>query len=136
MNWKLIFLLSLVGAAMAVLTVSVIPSTVEPIIWLAIFFGYAWIITNRVPKGKYFLHAFLVSVLNGVWIGLIHAALHDTYLANHVDEAKQFANTPWGDSATSMIWMGPIFGAIFGVISGLISMLVGKVRKSKAATTA
>lgn len=128
MNWKLIFLLSLVGATMAVLTVSVIPSTVEPIIWLAIFFGYGWIITSRVSKGKYFLHAFLVSVLNGVWIGLIHAALHDTYVTNHVDEVRTF-----GDSgAVGMIWMGPILGAIFGVISGLISMLVGKLRKPKA----
>jgi hypothetical protein len=127
MNWKLIFLLSLIGAAMAVLTVSVIPSTVEPIIWLAIFFGYAWIITSRVPKGKYFLHAFFVSVLNGVWIGLIHAALHDTYVANHVDEVKTFGD----HGAAAMIWMGPIFGAIFGVISGLISMLVGKIRKPK-----
>jgi hypothetical protein len=127
MNWKLIFLLSLIGAAMAVLTVSVIPSTIEPIIWLAIFFLYGWIITSRVQKGKYFLHAFLVSVLNGVWIGLIHAALHDTYVANHVDEVKTFGDA----GAMGMIWMGPIFGAIFGIISGLISMLVGKVRKPK-----
>ena len=127
MNFKLIFLLSLVGAAMAVLTVSVIPSMIEPVIWLAIFFGYAWVITNRVPKGRYFLHAFFVSVLNGVWIGLIHAALHDTYVANHVDEVKTFGDA----GAFGMIWMGPILGAIFGIISGVISMLVGKIRKPK-----
>jgi len=132
MNWKLIFLLSLIGAAMAVLTVSVIPSTIEPLVWLVIFALNAWIITSRVPKGKYFLHAFCVSVVSGVWIGLIHAALHDTYLVNHVDEANQFANTPWGTGALAMIWMGPIFGAFFGLISGLVSMLAGKLRQPKS----
>ncbi|MDP4199266.1 MAG: hypothetical protein Q8922_12765 [Bacteroidota bacterium] len=132
MNWKLIFLLSLIGVAMAVLTVSVIPSTIEPLVWLVIFAFNAWVITSRVPKGKYFLHAFCVSVVSGVWIGLIHAALHDTYLANHMDEAKQFANAPWGTGALAMIYMGPIFGAFFGLISGLVSMLVGKLRKPKA----
>ena len=127
MNWKLIFYLSLIGIAMAVLTVSVIPSTLEPVIWLAIFFFYGWVITSRVAKGKYFLHAFFVSVLNGVWIGLIHAALHDTYVQNHVDEVRQF-----GDAGpVGMMWMGPLFGAAFGIISGLISMLVGKIRKPK-----
>ena len=92
MNWKLILQLSLIGAAMAILTVSVIPSTIEPLIWLVIFFFYAWVITGRVQKGKYFLHALFVSVLNGVWIGLIHAALHDTYVTNHADEVRTFGD--------------------------------------------
>ncbi len=37
MNWKLILQLSLFGLAMAVGTVFVIPSNVEPLFWLAIF---------------------------------------------------------------------------------------------------
>jgi uncharacterized membrane protein len=33
MNWKLIFLLSLFGLAMAIATVFVIPSNIEPLFW-------------------------------------------------------------------------------------------------------
>ncbi len=129
MNWSLIFLLSIIGALMAFLTVSIIPSTIEPLFWLAIFVFNAFVITGRVPKGKYFLHAWMVSVISGLWIGLIHAGFHDTYLANHPDEVKMSADMPWGMSASSMAMMGPIFGAIFGLVSGCVSMLVGKFRK-------
>jgi hypothetical protein len=37
MNWKLIITLSLFGLAMGIATVFVVPSTVEPLCWLAIF---------------------------------------------------------------------------------------------------
>lgn len=37
MDWKLIFQLSLFGLAMAVATVYVIPSNIEPVFWLVIF---------------------------------------------------------------------------------------------------
>jgi hypothetical protein len=44
MDWKLIFGLSLFGLAMAIATVFVIPSNVEPIFWLAIFLVCAYLI--------------------------------------------------------------------------------------------
>lgn len=131
MNWKLIFLLSIIGAVMALLTISTIPSTVEPIFWLAIFVFNAFVITSRVPKGKFFAHAWFVSVVSGLWIGIIHAVFHDTYVANHADEVRQMAFMPWSESATAMVILGPIFGAIFGLVSGLVSMIVGRFRKPK-----
>lgn len=136
MNWKLIFQLSIIGAVMGFLTVSVIPQTVEPLCWIAVFVFNAFVITNR-TSGKYFGHAWWVSVVSGLWIGLIHAAMHDTYMANHADMVKQFQSMPGGDSAIAMAISGPIFGMAFGIVSGLVSLLVGKVRKpnSKTATT-
>ena len=55
MNWKLIVLLSLFGLAMAIATVFVVPSNVEPLLWLVIFVACAWWIARGAP-GKYFLH--------------------------------------------------------------------------------
>ena len=57
MNWKLIFLLSLFGLAMAVGTVFVITSQIEPWCWLVIFIVCAWAIAAQAP-GKFFLHGF------------------------------------------------------------------------------
>src|SRR2546430_17102735 len=67
LDWRLILELSLFGLAMAVATVFVIPSSVEPIFWLAIFVVCAYLIAKRAP-GKFFLHGFLVSLVNCFWI--------------------------------------------------------------------
>ncbi|HEY3874423.1 MAG TPA: hypothetical protein VGM92_03025 [Candidatus Kapabacteria bacterium] len=131
MNWKLIVLLPLIGLAMGLLTVSIIPSKIEPIFWLAIFVFIAYVITGSVPKGKYFAHAWFVSLISGVFIGCTHAIFHDAYIANHADEVKQMAGWPGGESPLAMVAFGPLFGAIFGLVSGCISMFVGKLRKPK-----
>ena len=45
MSWKLIFGLSLFGLAMAFATVYVVPSAIEPWIWLGIFVFCAFVRT-------------------------------------------------------------------------------------------
>ena len=67
MNWKLIFTLSLFGIAMGVASLFGLPGVTEPVLWLVIFVLYAvWIVKKT--SGRYFLHAFVVSVINGIWI--------------------------------------------------------------------
>ena len=67
MNWKIIFQLSIFGLIMALGTVQLIPERIEPFFWLAIFAFCAWVIA-KVCSGKYFLHGFLVSMVNSVWV--------------------------------------------------------------------
>src|SRR2546426_4238331 len=55
MDWLLILTLSLFGLAMAVATVFVIPSNIEPLFWLVIFIVCAYLIAKRAP-GRPFLH--------------------------------------------------------------------------------
>ena len=86
MNWKLILQLSLFGLAMGIGTVFVIPSTIEPLFWLAIFILSAYIIARRVP-GKHFLHGFFVSLVNCVWVTGSHILFFNQYIANHPREA-------------------------------------------------
>jgi len=47
MNWKLILQLSLFGLAMAFATVFVVPSNIEPLLWLPIFVICAYLIAKR-----------------------------------------------------------------------------------------
>ncbi|MGA3051148.1 MAG: hypothetical protein ABSE00_04425, partial [Chitinispirillaceae bacterium] len=55
MNWKLILQLSLFGLAMAIATVFIILSKIEPFFWLAIFALCAYVIARQAPD-RYFLH--------------------------------------------------------------------------------
>ena len=129
MNWKLIFQLSLFGLAMAFATVFWIPGNVEMLFWLPIFIVCAYIIAKKV-SGKYFLHGFMVSIFNCVWIVAAHIIFYDTYISNHPQEAEMV--TKMGMEANPklmMLTMGPIFGAIFGLILGLFSWVASKIMK-------
>lgn len=133
MNWKLIFVLSLFGLAMAVATISWIPSSIEPIFWLLIFLFCAYRIATNAP-GKYFLHGLMVGLVNCVWVTAAHILFSESYLANHAREAEQYTkmNEQMGVSATTaMFIIGPIVGIISGLILGLFSFIAAKIVKKK-----
>jgi hypothetical protein len=133
MNWKLIFSLSLFGLAMAFATVFFIPSNIEPIFWLVIFIICAYIIAKKYT-GKYFLHGFLVSLVNSVWITAVHVIFFGTYIANHPDMVSMTAQMP-GHPRLMMVIMGPLFGAAFGLILGLFAFIASKIVKKQPQTT-
>ena len=127
MNFRLIFLLSLFGLAMAFATVYWIPSTIEPIFWLMIFLVCAFIIARQ-ATGKYFLHGFLVSFFNSIWITAAHIALADTYLPRHPQEVAMMAKMPSLSARVSMLVTGPVIGIITGLVLGLFSWVASKLK--------
>lgn len=131
MNWKLIFQLSLFGLAMAIATVFVIPSNIEPIFWLAIFIVCAYLIAKNCSE-KYFLTGLFVSLLNAVWITTAHILLFNTYIDNHSQEAAMMSKMPIPDSPKLMMLItGPIIGIISGLILGLLAFVASKILKKK-----
>lgn len=133
MNWKLIFSLSLFGLAMAFATVYWIPSNIEPFAWLAIFLLCAYLIAKNAPA-KYFLHGFLVSLVNCIWVTGIHILLSKAYIAVHPEEAAQYSkmNAQMGLSMRrAMLVFGPIIGIISGVVLGLLAFAASKMFKKK-----
>ena len=80
MNFKLVLALSLFGLAMGIATVYVVPSKVEPILWLVIFVISAWAIARTAP-GRPFLHGLATGLANSVWITGAHVLLYDSYVA-------------------------------------------------------
>jgi uncharacterized membrane protein len=131
MNWKLILLLSLFGLGMAIATVYVIPSDIEPFCWLAIFIVCAWIIAKNCTE-KYFLHGLFVSLANAFWITSAHILLYHTYIANHAAEAQMITKMPAPDSPKLMMLItGPVIGIISGLILGLFAIIASKILKKK-----
>jgi hypothetical protein len=134
MNYKLILQLSLFGLLMAAGTISLIPGNIEPLIWLPIFVVCAYFIAKKCD-GKYFLHGFLLSMANCVWVTSAHIIFADTYLPNHPEEAQMMVNMPMPNSPRiMMLMMGPLFGIIFGLILGLFSFVASKIVKKEKAS--
>lgn len=132
MNWKLILQLSLFGLVMAFATVFWIPSSIEPIFWLVIFLVCAYLIAKRAP-GKFFLHGFMVSMVNCVWITTAHAALFSTYIAKHPEMAEMSAKMPFPEHPKLMVIIsGPVFGALSGLVLGLFAFIAGKFINKKS----
>ena len=129
MNWNLIFKLSLFGLAMGISTVYFIPSQIEPVCWLAIFIVCAYIIAKNCLS-KYFLHGFLVSIVNSVWITAAHILLFNAYVANHSQEVAMMNKMPLHDNPKLMMLLtGPVIGIISGLILGLFAFIASKMAK-------
>jgi hypothetical protein len=131
MSWKLILSLSLFAAAMAIGTVFVIPSKVEPLFWLAIFVVCAWLIARHAP-GRYFVHGFVLALVNCVWVTGAHILFASAYLANHPQEAAMSAKMPFPDSPRLMMAMtGPVIGVISGLVQGLFALVAARIAGAK-----
>jgi TctA family transporter len=130
-NWKLIFLLTLFGVAIAFAGVLGLPGRIEAYIWLFVFVIYAAIIVRK-TTGKYFLHAFAACTISGVWIGIIHAIFISTYLADHHVIRQVYKMMPLSHHRRLLsVIMGTIIGVLMGIIAGLIAHAFGKITKKR-----
>lgn len=125
MNGKLVVQLSLFGLVMAVATVWVVPSTLEPLFWLVIFPICAYYIARRAPH-SYFLHGLLVGILNSVWITSAHLLFFDAYLARHAREAEMMTQMPLAPKAMMLV-TGPIVGVVTGIFLGVLALVVHRI---------
>ncbi|SRR5260221_8485135 len=132
LSGRLILKLSLFGFGMAFATVWVIPSNIEPLFWLAVFAACAFLIARFAP-GRYFLHGFLVSLVNSVGVTSAHVLFVGAYLAHHPQEAEMLKTMPMPDSPRLMMMMtGPLVGIVSGLVLGGLSFLAAKFVKPAA----
>ena len=114
---------------MAFATISLVPPAIEPFCWLIIFVICAILIVRRC-QGKYFLHGFLVSLVNCVWITGVHILFYHTYAANHPQMVSMSQQWPLQQHPRLlMLIAGPFFGVAFGLVLGLFAFIAGKLIK-------
>ncbi len=131
MKWKLIFLLSLFGLAMAFATVFWLPTKIEPVFWLVIFVLCAYLIAKKCTNW-YFLHGFLVSLVNCVWITGIHLFSYNTYLTNHPRVVQWMVMTPLAKHPLRMITLtGICIGIFSGLVLGLFAFIASRMIKKE-----
>jgi len=132
MNWKLIAQLSVFGLVMGVLTVFVVPSTVEPFFWLVVFIISSWLIATRCA-GSYFVHGVLTGIANSVWVTSAHVLLFRQYVARHQAELASMASMPLSTHPRIlMAAIGPVIGVISGIVIGLFAVAAHKIVSLRA----
>ncbi len=130
MNWKLVFKLSLFGLAMALGTVFLIPSSVEPVLWLIIFLLCAYVVARHC-KQRAFLHGLAIGIVNSVWVTAAHLIFFGQYIASHPREAAMMQSMPMRESPRLLMTLtGPVVGIVSGIIIGVLCVLASKVVKS------
>ena len=129
LDFELIVKLSGYGLAMGIATVFLIPSRVEPPIWLFIFILSALTIALRKVE-RPFVHGFLVSLANCVWITGAHIVFYRAYLAGHAEEAEMLTKMPLPSSPRLMMLMtGPVVGIVSGLVLGSFALIASKLLK-------
>ena len=133
MKWSLIFILSLLGFLMAIATIFLIPTSIEPFFWIPIFLVYAYIIAKR-AEGDYFLHGLFLGIANSLWISLMHAMLFTKYIFNNGYVSETLAKLPkFGPPRLMLLIYGPMIGVIAGIILGLLCAGASKIIESEIA---
>ena len=129
LNWRLVFLLSLFGLAMGIATVYWIPAGVELVVWFTIFDICAYLIVKR-AGGRFFLHGFLLGLIDGVWITSIQILLVKPYLINHPEEAAMISTMPLADSPRLvMLITGVVVALTTAVTLGIFASVASKFVK-------
>jgi len=120
-NWKLILQLSMFGLAMGVATALFIPSTIEPVFWLAIFIFCAYVIAKRTSRP--FLHGLFLGLANCVWIIAAHVLLFDSYVSSHARELEMMQGMPSVSPRFGIVLFGIPIGVISGCVIGLFALV-------------
>jgi hypothetical protein len=126
MNWRLLLYLSLFGFIMAIATISFLPQTFEYIVWPFIFSFCAYSIAKKCDD-RFFIHGFMLSIINCIYIVAFHTAFFDAYSASHADA---IAMLPKGPSPRAMsAAMGVVAGVISGIVQGIFCITAAKMMK-------
>lgn len=129
MNWKIILLLSFFGVVVGFAEVYGLSGIAELIVWLVVFVVFAVVIAKR-QEGDYFVHALLASILAGFWVGVIHAAFINTYVAHNPQLRAGVTMMPKSSHPRLiMVMMGPFIGSVAGVVAGVMAAVAGKIVK-------
>ena len=131
MNRSLVFLLSLLGLVMGLLTVFIIPGDAEPYFWLSGFIVTAVIVALK-GKDKYFLSGFYIGLVNSIWNTLVHLILFRSYQAHHNLEVRMMDRlTMLVGFKGVMLIMCPVIGLLSGIVIGSLSILASIILRKR-----
>jgi len=131
MNWRLIFLLSLLSIVLAIVSILGFVKSSEWMMWLIIGVYCGWQFAGKVTD-DFFLHGFYLGILDGVFNSTFKALFFNSYISNNPRMADAFSGLPQDLSPQLVLFiMGPIIGAFSGVAFGVLAFLASRVRKRR-----
>jgi len=128
MNWKLIILLSLLGVVSAVLSVYLLAPTAEFFVWIGVTLASALLI-GRYAARRWFLHGFVLAMVNAFWVTVTQVALFHTYVATHPEYLRMTETLPDVLAAHPrrlVLYRAPIIAVLSGMVTGLFAWIAGR----------
>ena len=123
LDWTIIFTFSSFGILMGILSILGFTKKIEFFLWLGAMVATALLLPDFIVR-KYFLHAFFVGLLWGIFNSVLQSAFFPTYLKNNPQHAEQFEKAKdKGNPRVFVVFMGPIIGAITGAATGGLLLL-------------
>lgn len=129
MNYRLIFLLSLSGVVMGLLSVYVVPTRLEAAAWLPIFLLCSVVLARYTTKG-HFKSGLMVGLISGLLTTLIQFMLVDVYLLHHQPEAIYFAKIAKERGVHAgpvILMMGSFMSLVSAIVMGAFSFAGYKI---------
>lgn len=131
MKWKIVLRLSLLGVPVGFAGVYGLSGNAALAVWLIVFVVFAVVIA-RSMESDFFVHALLASILAGLFVGIIHAAFINSYIAHNAQLNSANAMMPkTSHPRLLMVVLGPFIGAVTGVVAGLMAVAAGRIMKKK-----
>lgn len=125
MNLK-IWVLTLFGVAMGLLSVYGYTQSYEWVYWLVIALISGAVIA-KVTDRLIFVKSVVLGIFMGIFAGIIQSAMFDTYLENNPNSLDGFKDIPMSlEPQYVVLFTAPFIGIAFGLLIGLIAILIDK----------
>lgn len=120
-DWRHAGTWSLLGLANALLFTftKIDPMPWELAVWLVVYVAWYVALVRRRPEAP-FAQALATSLLSAVWVTVVQNALYDTYLANHLQYAEEYASLSLGARIGITTLTASAFGLVLGAALGSI----------------
>jgi hypothetical protein len=124
----LILILILIGILAGLITIYILPSKYEILLWIALII-LSGVITQKNCITRPFRNGFLLAVIIGIAITFTHIFLVNDYLSSHPDEIQQIDELKIGASyRLTLLAIAPGYWIILGLLTGLWTLSLAKLK--------
>jgi len=130
MHWKLLFLTSLLGLALALGAVFILPADIEPLCYLLITCLSAVIIGTKL-QSLYAIHGFVLGLLFTFWNIIIRLLFFSTYSKHHPEDLDKIVHRlVEGHLHIKLVVFGIIAGTLYSMVLALFSWISSRMIKT------
>jgi uncharacterized membrane protein len=110
------------------LSIFTLAPTTEFFVWIGVTLVSAAVI-GKYASGRWFLHGFILAIVNTFWITITQVLFFYTYIATHPEYIQMTQRLPEALAAHPkrlILYRSPVIAILSSVILGLFSWIAGR----------
>ncbi len=121
MNWRLLVYLSFFGLAMALATVSFIPTNFELVLWIFVIGFSAYSVGKNCPE-QTFMNGFILGIINTIYCVAFRIGFFQTYSSAHPELTNRFQDlSPMMVVSAYTVIVGIVLALLIGFSSSFVA---------------